>query len=116
MGISHASLGGCHGGSHGLMKQLRLAGCFMAIPLASLGGYHDGSQSFMKELGLTGSSMSISLALKFMLMFIENTTHHKSQGGPSALAHFPLSCAATPHGHRWPKAKNDVFYSAVVMI
>ena len=30
-----------------------------------------------------------------------------SQGGPSTLAHFPLSCAGTPHGQRWPKAKND---------
>ena len=34
-------------------------------------------------------------------------TNHNSKGGPSALARFSLSCVGTPHGQRWPKAKND---------
>ena len=44
--------------------------------------------------------------LQFMLMFIEHDKL-KSQGGPSTLAHFSLSCVGAPHGQRWPKAKND---------
>ena len=32
---------------------------------------------------------------------------HNSKGGPSTLARFSLSCVGTPHGQRWPKAKND---------
>jgi len=51
-----------HDGSQGSMKQLRLAGSFMTIPLASLGWYHDGPKGFMKQLRLAGSFMAISHA------------------------------------------------------
>ena len=44
-----------HEGPQGFMKQLRLSGSFMAIPLASLEGYHEGYKGFMKQLRLTGS-------------------------------------------------------------
>ena len=45
---------GYHGGSQGFMKQLRLAGGFMAKSLTSLGGYYDGPQGLMKQLRLAG--------------------------------------------------------------
>ena len=34
-------------------------------------------------------------------------TNHNSKGSLSTLARFSLSCVSTPHGKRWPKAKND---------
>ena len=67
MAMSLAPLGGYHGGSLGFMKQLRLAGSFMAIPLASLGDYHHGSEGSMKQLRIAVSFMVISLALLLRL-------------------------------------------------
>ena len=61
MAISLASLGDYHDGSQGFIKQLRLAGSFMKKSLASLGGYHDGSQGSMNQLRLAESLMAISL-------------------------------------------------------